>query len=169
VTQMTREEILNLIAQNAFVVADSLGLQITQAPRSSTTYRCLICLAVSQDGEPFIHESGCALEQIHHLREELKLVPAQVMMRVRLKNHPDKWVSKKNPTYSFHPDQHFSPLDPSLYWYVDEKRAQVWTNLSNLKRVVSLSRWGNQPNTFSQFEVVFSDGTIKSLDQVVGS
>lgn len=168
-TQMTREEILNLIAQEAFVVADSLGLQITQAPRSTTTYRCLICNAFSQDGEPFVHEPSCSLEKILHLRDELKLVPAQVLMRVRLKNHPDKWVGKKNPTYSFYPDQRKMPLSPEWHWYVDEKRARVWTNRSDLKRVVSLSRWGEQKNTFSQFEVVFSDGTIQPLDQVVGS
>ena len=107
------------------------------------------------------------LERIRQLKPELDRVYLPLMMRVRIKNHPSKWVGQTHPSYALHPDQHSHPLQLDAHWYVPESRAKVWTSLTVLKRVVTLSKYGFDSATFSQFEVVFGDGSVKPLDEVV--
>ena len=101
---------------------------------------------------------------------------------VRLKRHPHLFVGKSNPSYALRPDDKIkdvldnprkynygkSPtvddiLQIDAFWFVNEKKAKVWTDIKDIKRLFSYAN--NQYNdevksTFSEYEILCNNEVI---------
>lgn len=96
-----------------------------------------------------------------------------MLIRIRLKG-TDMFVPKSYVTGALVCDkQHARFYDyyedvPHECFYTKESRAKVWTNLTDLKQVLTRSAEDNlkwNETTWSLLEVVFSDGTAVGLDE----
>lgn len=98
-----------------------------------------------------------------------------MMIRIRLKNHPDKYVGKSDPTYAVRCDAFLKergdrPLPALLeaHWFVPEARAKVWSSIKDLRRFLSLcAQQSYKLATFSEYEAVYPDGATQPLDEAV--
>jgi hypothetical protein len=104
---------------------------------------------------------------------------------IRLKNHPEWYVGKQNPSYALSSDRNieeqrkgwtnhpafkgrtFSNWDILAqntgvnnelpHWFAERKRAKLWTDEKSLRRFISL--YNTPEDTFSEYEVEIDDGS----------
>lgn len=105
-----------------------------------------------------------------------------MIIRIRLKRYPDKYVGREDCTYAFACDESRSirlkGTDPTYYtdpngghltapWFVPEHRANTWTKPADIKRTLSSSAYACKwhETTWTAYEVVHVDtGVVEPLD-----
>jgi hypothetical protein len=109
-----------------------------------------------------------------------------MIIRIRLKAHPDKYVGREDCTYALTCDakrgDRRASSDPTYYtdpdkghmaahWFVAQHRANTWTKPANIKRTLSTAAdgWGPSPRwastTWTAYEVEHVDtGVVEPLD-----
>lgn len=75
------------------------------------------------------------------------------------------FVGKKDSTSAFQSDQHLQGAKPRPWYLMTQKHAKVWTTRKALKALVSMAEGRGNTHTYSNYEVVASDGTVTPLDQ----
>lgn len=86
-----------------------------------------------------------------------------VFYQIRLKLHPDYYISKNNTAYAFTSDQELagSNLQLDAHWFCDRKYAKTWSTLTPIKRRRTYNRIGN--HTFSQYELVIIENGLETI------
>lgn len=81
---------------------------------------------------------------------------------IRLKNHPEKYVGKVDPTYAVSPDQDERELQLDAHWFVPQAKAKVWTSTASLRRFLALCRHRSlyPVSTFTRYELVCVETTV---------
>lgn len=114
--------------------------------------------------------------------------------KIRLKDKPDLFLGKRNPSYGICPIEHMQEvaktqanqtsyakpptIAESLEWYAKlneryftkEKFAKVWTSIPVLRRFLSYCSRSEGTNTFPQYELVIEEAgkiTAVPLDTVL--
>lgn len=111
-----------------------------------------------------------------------------MLICIRLKDHPGKYVGTRNTTWALACDEtrkqairngyspdYYTRIESygfiSNHWFVSKQEANTWTRISDLKRTLSASAYGWEgaprwaATTWSAYEVVHLDtGKVEPLD-----
>ena len=98
---------------------------------------------------------------------------------IRLKDHPDTYIGKKNVSYAFISDidiKNGAEIDINAHWFVKKIKAKVWHNEKDIKWLYTYgSKYFNNEgkelsSTFSKYEVEIDDNgvfTYVPLDEFI--
>ena len=102
-----------------------------------------------------------------------------MIIRIRLKDHPEKYVGRKGVTYALACDEsrkgrpvYYTSLKSfqfiAAHWFAPEHKANTWSTVQRLKMTLSAAAFGSlkwHETTWTAYEVVHVDtGVVEPLD-----